>query len=342
MSAKTRIEVVTEGVLTRMLQGDPALEGIGLLIFDEFHERSLHADLGLALSLQSQSLLREDLKIIVMSATLNAEAIQNIMPNTDIVTSEGRSYPIEYRYLDARQKQPEPKTIAAAMSKTIIEAVKTQTGSLLAFLPGVREIRATEKLLREYNILAEIHIVPLYGDLPKAAQQRAIAPAVANTRKIVLATNIAETSLTIEGVRIVVDSGLERAVHYDADSGMNRMQTCPISRDSAVQRAGRAGRTEPGLCCRLWHENRARVPHVRAEILHNDLAPVILELAKWGASVDDLVWVDRPPAHAEAEASRLLISLNMIDDSSRITPHGEAALQLGTHPRMAHMLLTAT
>lgn len=340
VSARTRIEVVTEGILTRMLQSDPALETVGVVLFDEFHERSVHADLGLALTLQSQALLREDLKLVVMSATLSAGAIRSVMPDAEVVTSEGRCHPLAFRYLDIHVRQPDARTIGKRTAETLLEAMQAEEGSLLVFLPGVREIREVERLLRD-AVPSTCVIAPLYGDLSRAAQQRAIAPAREGERKIVLATNIAETSLTIEGVRIVVDSGLERAVHYDADSGMNRMRTRPITQDSAVQRAGRAGRTQSGVCYRLWHENRALVPHARAEILHGDLAPVLLELAAWGASVEELAWVDRPPVHAEQEAEKLLASLGMIDGEKRITPHGEAALRLGVHPRMAHLLLRA-
>ena len=340
VSERTRIEVVTEGILTRILQSDPALEEVGLLIFDEFHERSVHADLGLALSLQSQSVLRDDLRIVVMSATLNAEAILSVMPEAAVATSEGRCHPVAFRYLDIRRKQPDARSVAKLAAETILAAMREEKGSVLAFLPGVREIRDVESRLRG-SVETECIIAPLYGDLSKAAQQRAIEPAPCGRRKIVLATNIAETSLTIEGVRIVVDSGLERAVHYDADSGMNRMQTRMITQDSAIQRAGRAGRTQSGVCYRLWHENKALVPHARPEIVHSDLAPLLLELAKWGAGVDDLAWVDRPPVHAQKEAERLLISLDMAEEDGRITSHGEAALALGVHPRMAHMLLGA-
>lgn len=340
VSAVTRIEVVTEGILTRMLQSDPALEEVGIVIFDEFHERSVHADLGLALALQTQQLLREDLKIMVMSATLNAAALKKVIPDAPVVTSEGRTFPVDIRYLDITARQPDAGSIAASVCKTVLKAIDEDEGSVLVFLPGTREIRAVEGQLRT-SLDAQYDVAPLYGDLSKTEQQRAIAPATEGRRKIVLATNIAETSLTIEGVRVVVDSGLERSVQYDAGSGMNRMRTQMITQDSAVQRAGRAGRTQSGVCYRLWHENRALVPHARAEILHSDIAPVLLELAKWGASVDELSWVDLPPKHAQKAALDLLISLNIIDSEGRLTVHGEAALMLGVHPRLAHMLLRA-
>jgi len=340
VSARTRIEVVTEGILTRMLQRDPALEEAGLLIFDEFHERSVHADLGLALALQSQSLLRDDLKLVFMSATLNAETITSVMPDAAVVTSEGRCHPVDFRYLDIRRRAPEAKSVAALAAETVSAALKAEPGSVLVFLPGVKEIKAVESALRG-AVGEEVLLAPLYGDLGKAAQQHAIAPAPEGKRKIVLATNIAETSLTIEGVRIVVDSGLERFAAYDAASGMDRMQTRMITQDSAVQRAGRAGRTQAGVCYRLWHENKPLVPHARPEIMQSDLAPLMLELANWGAGVEELAWVDRPPKHAAEEALRLLAALEMVDDAGRITPHGSAALGLGVHPRMAHMLLRA-
>ncbi|WP_345971346.1 ATP-dependent helicase HrpB [Sulfurimonas sp. HSL1-6] len=340
VSAATRIEVVTEGILTRMLQGDPALEEVGVLIFDEFHERSIHADLGLALALQSQTLLRDDLKIVVMSATLNADALKGVLPDAAVVTSEGRCFPVTHRYLDIRRKPSEAKRIASVTAETITDALKEEEGSILAFLPGVKEINAVERTLQGSKA-SDIMIAPLYGDLSKSAQQHAIAPAPEGKRKVVLATNIAETSLTIDGVRIVVDSGLERFVAYDAASGMNRMHTRMITQDSAVQRAGRAGRTQSGVCYRLWHENKPLVPHARPEIVQSDLAPLMLELANWGATVDELAWVDTPPEHAVEEASELLISLNMIDAAGSITPHGKAALALGLHPRLAHMLLRA-
>jgi ATP-dependent helicase HrpB len=340
VSSKTKIEVVTEGILTRMLQSDPALEDVGVLIFDEFHERSIHADLGLALSLQSQALLRDDLRIIVMSATLNADAIKGVMPGAAVVSSEGRTFPITYRYLDIRQKQPDAKTVSSVAAETVLSVLKEEEGSVLVFLPGVKEIKAVERVLRS-SVGAGCIIAPLYGDLSKAAQQHAIVPAPEGVRKVVLATNIAETSLTIEGVRVVVDSGLERFVSYDAASGMNRMRTRMITEDSAVQRAGRAGRTQRGVCCRLWHAAKRLVPHAHPEIVQSDLAPLLLELSKWSAGVDELSWIDRPPKHACDEAQRLLISLNMINEAGRITAHGEAALALGAHPRIAHMLLSA-
>lgn len=340
VSASTRIEVVTEGILTHMLQSDPALETVGLLIFDEFHERSIHADLGLALALQTQSLLREDLRIVVMSATLNAQQLQKVMPDAAVVTSEGRSHPLTHHYLDIRSQQPDLKMLPTIAADTVLRALNTEEGSVLVFLPGTKEIREVEKRLHS-RIGPACVLAPLYGDLCKAAQQRAIAPAPAGTRKIVLATNIAETSLTIEGVRIVIDSGLERYAEYDAGSGMDRMRTRMITNDSAVQRAGRAGRTQSGVCFRLWHEHKPLVSHARAQILQSDLSSLMLELVQWGADANELSWVNPPPKHASYEAISLLISLNMTNQAGQILPDGRDAIALGVHPRLAHMLLRA-
>ena len=341
VSSRTRIEVVTEGVLTRMLLDDPALEEAGIVIFDEFHERSLQADLGLALTLQTRQLLRDDLKILPMSATLGLKTLEKVLPDAPVVVSEGRSFNVEHRYLDIRTPSPEPSRIAEAAVKTVLEALEKGEGSLLVFLPGVREIRRAEKLLAQKVKDPLVGIAPLYGDLPAEAQQRAVEPAKAPGRKVVLATNIAETSLTIEGVRVVVDSGLERTVSFDAASGMDRWKTMRISEDSAVQRAGRAGRTQEGVCYRLWHENTALPPHRTPDILTADLAPMRLDIAVWGADPDELPWVDPPPEHALESAENLLISLDMMERNGRITPHGMAAHRTGLHPRFAHMLLRA-
>lgn len=340
VSVHTRIEVVTEGVLTRMLQSDPALEETGVLMFDEFHERSLHADLGLALALQSQALLRPDLRLLVMSATLDTAPLMRVMPGAQVLGSEGRCYPVEHRYLDARTPAPDTKTVVALTVDTIRAALKTEEGGILAFLPGVREIKAVATGLKA-SLPLGCHVAALYGDLDKSAQQRAIAPSAMGERKIVLATNIAETSLTIEGVRIVIDSGLARFVHYDTVAGMNRMQTCMIGADSATQRSGRAGRTQSGVCYRLWHAQKPLMAHAKPEILQSDLATLMLELAQWGSDVDEHRWADRPPPHAVDAAKRLLDTLAMTQNG-RITLHGQKALALGTHPRIAHMLLEAS
>ncbi len=341
VSRRTRIEVVTEGILTRMLQSDPGLEEVGLLIFDEFHERSLHADLGLALALQSQELLREDLRILVMSATLQSDELLGLLgEETPLIQSAGRSHPVTLHYRDPRAPVVTPDNLAAETARTVKEALQRHEGSLLAFLPGLREIRQCARLLE--GLGPEVEVLELYGALDPAAQRRVIRPAPPGRRKVILATNLAETSLTIDGIRIVVDGGYRREVSYDAAVGMERMQTRPIAADSARQRAGRAGRTAPGVCYRLWHEHRALAPRSTPEILQADLAPLALELARWGAAPEELGWIDPPPRQAMEEASRLLRELEMLDERGALTPLGERALTLGEHPRIAHMLLRAT
>ncbi len=340
VSGKTRIEVVTEGVLTRLLQSDPELGGVGLVIFDEFHERSIHADLGLALSLQSQEFFCEDLRILVMSATLRAEALRQVLGDVPFVRSEGRSFSVDVRYLDIKSPIPLPDRIGEVAAKKALEALKREEGSLLLFLPGAREIRQAERWLQE-RVEESVIVAPLYGAMEAKAQRMAIEPAPRGKRKVVLATNIAETSLTIEGVRVVIDSGLERGVRYDVSSGLDIYETRAISQESATQRAGRAGRTAPGVCYRLWHETKALPPARKPEILTSDLSTLRLELAAWGAEPGELQWVDEPPEYALKEAQKLLIFLNMIEKSGQITPHGRKALQLGQPPRIAHMLLEA-
>ncbi|BBG65905.1 ATP-dependent helicase HrpB [Hydrogenimonas sp.] len=345
VSPATRIEVVTEGVLTQMLLHDPSLEDIGLLIFDEFHERSIHADLSLALSLQTQELLRDDLKILVMSATLQTEAVAELLRKGDekvpVITGEGRTHPVEYRYLDIKTPLPAPERIADTAALKTVEMLEKEEGDVLVFLPGAKEIRRTESLLRRKISDQNIIIAPLYGTMEPKAQRLAVEPAPAGKRKVVLGTNIAETSLTIEGVRIVIDSGLERSVFFDAAAGMNRYKTLPISQNSAIQRAGRAGREAPGICVRLWHENRRLVEYAQPEILRSDLAPLMMSLAAWGARPEELKWIDPPPAHTVGHAEDLLRQLGMTDERGTLTPHGKEVLNLGHHPRIAHMLLKA-
>jgi len=340
VSAATRIEVVTEGILTRMLQSDPALEEVGLVIFDEFHERSLHADLGLALTLQSQELLREDLRILVMSATLQSDELITLLgAQTPLIRSTGRSHPVTLHYRDPQAPPVTPDTLAAETARTVKEALRRYQGSLLAFLPGIREIRHCARLLE--GVDKNVEVLQLYGALGAREQRRIIRPAPPGRRKVILATNLAETSLTIEGINIVVDSGYRREVSYDAAVGMERMRTRPIAADAARQRAGRAGRTAPGVCYRLWHEHRALAPRTTPEILQADLAPLRLELARWGAEAEELGWIDPPLELALQEATRLLQELEMLDAAGAVTPLGEAALDLGEHPRIAHMLLRA-
>jgi len=335
----TRIEVVTEGILTRMLQADPALEGTGLVIFDEFHERSIHADLGLALALESRAVLRPDLRLMVMSATLNGAAVARLLGDAPILSSEGRSFPVETRYLPRRAEQWIEPAVAAAVR----QALEESPGDLLVFLPGQAEIRRTAALLEELPAVRTGTVVlhPLYGMMPGEAQDRALLPAPAGQRKVVLATAIAETSLTIEGVRVVVDSGLSRVPRYSPRSGMTRLATTRVSRAAAEQRRGRAGRTAPGICYRLWAsaEDHALLPEATPEMLAADLAPLALELAMAGGDPGRLAWLDPPPPAALREAETLLRQLGALDPEGRITPHGRRMADLGVHPRIAHLLL---
>lgn len=331
---RTRIEVVTEGVLTRMLQSDPALEGVGLVIFDEFHERSLQADLGLALALQSQSLLREELRLLVMSATLEAEPVAALLGGAPVVVSEGRAFPVETRYLE----RPIEGRIEPAVVRAIERALREEEGDLLVFLPGAPEIRRVESQLTERD---GVRVLPLHGSLSAEAQDEAIAPGRAGERKIVLATAIAETSLTVEGVRVVIDAGLMRIPRFSPRTGMTRLETIPASRAAADQRRGRAGRLGPGVCYRLWTEvqDRQLLPQSQPEIREADLAPLALELAAWGADPADLAWLDPPPAAALAQARGLLQQLGALDAAGAITPHGQAMARAGLHPRLAHLVL---
>jgi len=336
VSAKTRIEVLTEGILTRRLQRDPELSGVSLVIFDEFHERSLHADLGLALCSEVIGGLRDDLRLLVMSATLDTEAIASLLGGAPVVSGRGRSYPVEIKYLDRAPETPIPQTAVAA----ILRALKQQPGDILAFFPGTGEIRATERLLSE-RLDPEIEVCPLYGDLTKEAQERAIKPSPEGRRRVVLATSIAETSLTIEGISTVVDTGWSRLPRFDPNSGLTRLQTQRVSAASADQRAGRAGRLGPGVCYRLWTQadQRQLSPQTPPEILGADLAPLALELAHWGVSDPaTLNWLDPPPRGAYAQATSLLRELGALDDKGRITAIGQQMAGLALHPRLAHML----
>ena len=334
---KTRIEVITEGILARMLQHDAALDGIGIVIFDEYHERSLDADLGLALTLETRRYLRDELRLLVMSATLDGERVAALI-DAPRVTSAGRTFPIALRYLD----RPPPDRFEAGVAATIRRALDHDDGSILVFLPGGAEIRRVERLLGDIG--NDIILAPLYGDLPPAAQDAAIAPAPKGRRKVVLATSIAETSLTIEGIRIVIDGGLARGPRFDLSSGMTRLVTTRGSQAAAAQRAGRAGRLEPGIAYRLWPEREQAqlAAYAPPEIREADLAPLLLTLAASGNSDPSaLSWLDPPPAAALAQARTLLIELAALDESGRITKEGEAMAALPLHPRLAHMALTA-
>ena len=337
---KTRIEVVTEGILLRLIQDDPSLDGIGLVIFDEFHERNLDGDLGLALALETRHHLREELRLLVMSATLDGERVARLIGEAPVITSAGQSFPVALRYLG----RPAPERLDTAIAAAIRRALAEEDGSLLVFLPGGAEIRRVERLVGEFAQPSEIIVAPLYGDLPQAAQDEAIRPASPGRRKLVLATPIAETSLTIEGIRVVIDSGLARAPRFDPASGMTRLDTVRISQASAEQRRGRAGRLAPGVCYRFWSEaEQAQLrPFTVPEILEADLAPLALELARWGApDPGGLAWLDPPPAAAFAQAVELLRELGALDREGRITAHGRAMARLGLHPRLAHMALIA-
>lgn len=337
-SSSTQIEVVTEGILTRLIQSDPMLEGYAAVLFDEFHERSLHADLGLALVRESQQALRDDLRLLVMSATLDTAPIARVLGNVPVISSEGRAYPVEviYRPVALRQRQHTDAVVAV-----IHEALAEQSGSLLVFLPGAAEIRRVEQQLRG-QVGSQVLVAPLYGNLKATEQDQAIAPAAKGTRKVVLATAIAETSLTIEGVRVVIDSGQQRRAVFDPNSGMTRLVTTRVSKASAEQRKGRAGRIEPGVCYRLWSaEEQAVLPDFTpAEILEADLATLVLELAQWGERQPDQVsWIDPPPPAHWQQAAELLQLLGMLNNEGAITEHGKAARRLGIHPRLANMVL---
>lgn len=338
VSNQTRIEVITEGVLTRMLQEDPGLTDVGIVIFDEFHERNLQADLGLALTLQSRDLLRDDLRLLVMSATLDMGPVAELLGDAPMITSEGRSYPVETHYLDRQpQGRIEPYVVDA-----IHRALAEEPGDVLVFLPGAGEIRRVSSQLDESQLDDGVEIHPLYGNLSHEKQDRAIEPSPPNKRKVVLATPIAETSLTIEGIRVVVDSGLMRVPRFSARSGMTQLATVKVSKASADQRKGRAGRTEPGVCYRLWtrHTQQHLQPHTDPEIVKADLTPAALELAQWGTpQPSDLQWLDPPPETTYEQARELLHRLDAIDENGEITDHGREMAGLGLHPRLAHMLL---
>lgn len=341
VSGATRIEVITEGILTRMLQDDPALEDVGIVIFDEFHERSLHADLGLALCLQAQSLLRPDLRLLVMSATLDTSRISELMEDAPVVVSVGRAYPVETRY---RSGPRDDAGLIAMATTTIVTALEREQGDILVFLPGIGEIRRLETKLAWLRLDPAVSVATLHGSLSQEAQDRAIASSPAGTRKIVLATSIAETSITVEGVRTVIDCGLSRVPMFSPRTGLTHLETVPVAMDSAEQRRGRAGRVAPGVCYRLWSEAEERQLPLRGvpEICVADLSSLALELAAWGAADPaELRWLDSPPAPAYRQARELLAQLGALDAAGATTPHGRRMASLGLQPRLAHMLLMA-
>lgn len=340
VSKRTRIEVVTEGVFTRLVLEDPSLEGIGAVLFDEFHERSLDADLGLALARDAQAGLRDDLRLLVMSATLDGARVAALLGDAPVIESEGRAYPVETRYLGRDPRARIENQVADAIER----ALRAEPGSLLVFLPGAGEINRTETLLKERVRDPEVDIVALYGALDMREQDRAIDPAPPGRRKVVLATSIAETSLTIEGVRVVIDCGLSRVPRYEPDVGITRLETVRVSRAAADQRRGRAGRTEPGVCYRLWDEPQtgSLEAYTRPEILSADLSSFVLDLAEWGAANPaDLAFLDPPPAAALNEAKTLLLQLGAIDAQGRITGEGRKLRQLPLPPRLARMVVDA-
>lgn len=343
VSKETRIEVVTEGILTRMLQDDPELPGVSFLIFDEFHERSLQADLGLALTLQCQEYLREDpLKLLIMSATLQAEELSQAL-DAPVVTSKGFLYPVDVVYRNRPLTDRTFFNLCKEISSTIRQAITEQSGSALVFLPGAGEIRQVTNLLSEGALPENTEVHALFGEMTLEKQRQAIQACKPGHRKIVLATNIAETSLTIEGIRIVIDSGLARRAIYDPGTGMTRLETRRVSRSSADQRKGRAGRLESGVCYRLWteSENERLEASDTAEIAEADLAPLALDLCSWGATPEELFWLTPPNSRRYQEAIELLEGLQAIEPPQAITPHGSRMASLGTHPRIAHMLLHA-
>ena len=338
VSAKTRLEVVTEGIMTRMIQQDPELSGVGLVILDEFHERSLQADLALALLLDVQQGLRDDLKLLIMSATLDNDKLQQLLPEAPTVISEGRAFPVERRYLSLPSHQRFDEAVAIATA----ELLRNESGSLLLFLPGVGEIQRVQNQLAE-RVANDVLLCPLYGALSLAEQRQAILPAPAGKRKVVLATNIAETSLTIEGIRLVVDSAQERVARFDVRSGLTRLLTQRISQASMTQRAGRAGRLEPGVCVHLLAKEQAERAAAQsdAEILQSDLSSLLLELLQWGCTDPaQLSWLDQPPATNLAAARRLLTQLGALAEG-RLTAKGQKMAALGNDPRLAAMLVAA-
>jgi ATP-dependent helicase HrpB len=338
VSRATRIEVVTEGIFSRQILDDPELTGVAAVLFDEFHERSLDADLGLALARDAQVGLREDLRILVMSATLDGARVAKLLGDAPVIASEGRAFPVETRYLGRRADAPLERQMADAVAM----ALRADPGSVLAFLPGAAEIRRTQNFLGERVHDASIEIVPLFGALDAAVQDRAIAPARQGQRKVVLATSIAETSLTIEGVRIVVDSGVARVPRYEPDIGLTRLETVRASRAAVNQRRGRAGRTEPGVCYRLWDEPQTAslAAYTQPEILSADLSSLVLDLAQWGVSDPSaLAFLDSPPAAALKEARSLLRELGALDGDGRITAEGKSLRALALPPRLARMIV---
>tara|TARA_B100001063_G_scaffold126641_1_gene118360 strand:- start:4089 stop:6437 length:2349 start_codon:yes stop_codon:yes gene_type:complete len=335
-SKKTKILVVTEGILVRKIQNDQALEDVALIIFDEFHERSIYSDLSLALSLQLQEILRDDLKIMLMSATLNSKELSVLLDNAPVITSKGKMFDVENIYLETNIKHPDINSLNTIVLNTILKAIKEDEGDILVFLAGVKEIKELEEKLK----LEKIDIFPLYSNLSKEKQDKAIYSK--NNRKVILSTNIAQTSLTIEGIKIVIDSGMEKQIRFNPSNDMNHLEYCFISNDSAIQRAGRAGRLSSGKCYKLWHKNRILEESSKPEILRADLSSLLLDLSFFGVKkIQELNFLDIPSSDIIKASSKLLQNIDMLDSKANITRFGEEASSLGVHPRFANMILKA-
>ena len=337
---KTKILVVTEAILIRKLQSKQTLDEVAMIIFDEFHERSIHTDLSLALSLQVQELLRDDLKILIMSATLNSTQISSLLGSVPIITSKGKIYDVQNKYLDIKTSQPDFRSLNTLLLNTVLKAIKENEGDILVFLAGVKEIKNLQTSLSNSSIDKNILLLPLYSSLSKNEQDKAITKS--SKRKIILSTNIAQTSLTIEGVKVVIDSGLEKQSRFNYANAMDHLELTFISKDSAVQRAGRAGRLSSGVCYRLWHEQKILQQSSKPEILRADLSSLLLDLSLWGVDeFEELKFLDIPNANIVKNTKEVLKELEMLDESFKITPFGKDALSLGLHPRFAYMILKA-
>ncbi|WP_321311483.1 ATP-dependent helicase HrpB [Halarcobacter sp.] len=339
-SKQTKLLVVTEAILVRKLQADQALQNVAMIIFDEFHERSIHTDLSLALSLQVQELLRDDLKLLIMSATLNSNALQKLIGDVPVITSQGRTFEVENIFLEPNIKQPDYKSINTILLNTVLKSIKEDEGDILVFLAGAREIKKLQESLAETLKGEDIELLPLYSALSKEQQDKAINGS--NKRKVILSTNIAQTSLTIEGVKVVIDSGLEKQSSYNYSNAMNHLNLTFISKDSAVQRAGRAGRLSKGKCYKLWHKGKILQESTKPEILRTDLSSFFLDLALWGVEdIKELKFLDYPLKEVENSTKVMLQELKMLDEKYEITVLGKKALTLGVHPRFAYMILKA-
>ncbi len=341
VSKDTKIEVVTEAILTRMLQNDQSLEDVALVIFDEFHERSIHTDLSLALSLQVQELLRDNLKLLIMSATLDSTKLLEMLGSVPLITSQGKSYDIEYVYLPLNIKQPDYKTIHTLVTDTVINSLAHDSGDILVFLAGAKDILKVQELLKGRVCNSDIEVLPLYSFLSKKEQDRAISKnEKSGKRKVILSTNIAQTSLTIEGVKVVIDAGLEKLSSFDHSNDMDSLDLTFISKDSATQRAGRAGRLSNGKCYRLWHEKKILQDSTRPEILRTDLSNLVLETALWGVDdIEELKFLDYPSKDIISDTKKTLKTIQMLDEELKISDYGKKSIKLGVHPRYSFMIL---